>query len=392
MVLLTMLQEYCTATGRALFVAHLDHGMRTTSARDAQFVVDYCAARGILCHVERAELGAASEATARTARQSFLRRTAQALAADAIVLAHHADDQAETVLLHLLRGTGLRGAGGMAQESGDIVRPWLHISREVIDAAVQEEQIAYQEDETNTQVQYLRNRVRAELLPLLEEYQPKIRAHLCQFAQLAQQDEAALAGAAKENAGYRMRYLLPGVGVSLMAQKMTPAIESRVIRYLLEEVFDQYDITQSMLEMAQCAWHSRKKTAIGHGMFADRKQQYCSLWRPVPEMAVVAAEKGAVLPDANVMLTRTFDGMELRTCRPGDRLKNGKLLAEVYQRGGVPLWARSQLGVVAKNGTVYALQHAPGLSLFPEAFIGGVRQITPQPPKEGSFFAGMDKI
>lgn len=189
-VLLDLLLETRGWHGGALAVATVDHGTRADSAADADFVADLAAAHGIELHRTAAQLGeGASEDRCRRARYAFL----ESLEADAIALAHHRDDQAETVLVQLLRGTGTRGLAGMGWRRGRIVRPLLDVPRSALQAWASHRGLAWREDPGNTTPSYLRNRVRHEVIPLLEALRPGATEALARSARAAAADADLIA-------------------------------------------------------------------------------------------------------------------------------------------------------------------------------------------------------
>ncbi len=184
-------------------IAHLDHGLRgEASASDAGFVHAFAAERGVPCVIERADVNALArerkqsvEVAAREARYQFLARVAEAHGARLVALAHHADDQAETVLLRLIRGTGLQGLRGMqtydalpAAPHLTAVRPLLRTSRAEIEQYCREQRLQPRHDATNDALDHTRNRVRHELLPFLERYNPNIRMTLTRLADTVASD------------------------------------------------------------------------------------------------------------------------------------------------------------------------------------------------------------
>ena len=133
------------------------------------------------------------EDAGRRARIEFLDEIAGRYGAAAVALAHHADDQAETVLMRLLRGSGMTGLSGMAyRNSRGYVRPLLEISRSEIEQYLLACGLSWREDASNSDTTYLRNRIRHQLLPLLEEYNPAIRTCLASTASILRDDEALL--------------------------------------------------------------------------------------------------------------------------------------------------------------------------------------------------------
>ena len=212
--MLDMLQE---VLGIRVAAAHFEHGIRgQASLEDADFVREFCGARGIEFYGESADVpgeaaraGESLETAARRLRYAFLRRIAGLLSEKygigeiqatqenqekqgrvVIATAHHRDDQAETVLMHLLRGTGLRGLGGIRCCQGDLVRPLLFASKRDLSEYCRQRSLCPRHDATNDEADCLRNRLRLELLPLLtREYNPALGDALCQLADLAQADE-----------------------------------------------------------------------------------------------------------------------------------------------------------------------------------------------------------
>jgi len=156
-------------------VAHFNHELRPSAGDDEQFAAGVAASLGLPITVDREDVAARAkrarrsvEDAARTARHEFFERARVAAGADAVALGHTRDDQAETVLLRLARGAGPRGLSGMHPRNGRIVRPLLGCRRQDLRAWLDERQVRFVEDATNQDVSIPRNRVRAELLPLLE--------------------------------------------------------------------------------------------------------------------------------------------------------------------------------------------------------------------------------
>lgn len=205
MALLSFLEQLAAEKGFILHAAHYNHMLRPTADRDEDFVRLWCADRHIplacgTCDVRAwaREQGASLEDAARTLRYRFLEETADRVGAQHIATAHHVQDNAETVLLHLLRGTGLRGLGGIAPVRGRVVRPFLETDRRDIDAYVEENNIPYVEDESNADIAFARNRLRIEVMPLLEKLAPGSTARIAGTAAILREEENHLA---QESAG-----------------------------------------------------------------------------------------------------------------------------------------------------------------------------------------------
>lgn len=193
--------------GYNLVVAHLDHGLRPESAEDAAFVQALAENRGLPFVSARMDVaqyaedqGQSIEEAAREARYRFLFDQARQLDAQAVAVAHHADDQVETVLMHFLRGAGLPGLSGMDQrrilENYDpeipLVRPLLGIWREEIEAFVAKAGLDPRVDVSNRDTSFFRNRLRHVLLPELETYNPQIRQVLHRMSEVLGKEDAFL--------------------------------------------------------------------------------------------------------------------------------------------------------------------------------------------------------
>lgn len=191
--------------GYTVHAAHYNHGLRPTADRDEEFVRQWCADHAIPLTVGQgnvkahaAESGLGIEDAARKLRYAFLEQAAAEHSCDFIATGHHAGDNAETVLMNLIRGCGLNGLGGIPEVRGNIVRPMLGITRQEINTWLAEHGIPHVEDETNADSTYTRNRIRHEILPVLEALNPQAVAHISAAAQRAAQDHKVLQQQAEE--------------------------------------------------------------------------------------------------------------------------------------------------------------------------------------------------
>ncbi len=185
-----------------LVIAHLDHQLRPESVDEARYVRHTASTWGLTTVVKSVDVAEwarsqqlSIEEAGRQARYAFLADTARATGASAVVTGHHADDQAETILMHILRGSGLDGLRGMLPamrllDAPDIwlLRPLLGVSRETIVTYCAANRLAPLTDASNTDPAYFRNRLRHELLPLLETYNPTIRTRLAQLSAVVAAD------------------------------------------------------------------------------------------------------------------------------------------------------------------------------------------------------------
>lgn len=248
--LLHLLTHLRAAWDLTLYVAHLDHGLRAASADDAEFVQALGARWNIPTTVEAKDVGAVCaragwslEEGARRVRYAFLLEVATRCEADTIATAHTADDQAETVLMRLIRGTGLMGlrAIPIKRRLGEcwIVRPLLDIWRREILEYLQAAGVAHRDDATNTDPRFVRNRIRHELLPLLErDYNPNVKGALTHLAEQSHWEYAYLQQAAGRQ-WKRIAKVRPEAVVEIAIPAFLhqpPALQRQLLRHAIEQV------------------------------------------------------------------------------------------------------------------------------------------------------------
>jgi tRNA(Ile)-lysidine synthase len=181
-----VLADLLLKTKTNFVVAHCNFHLRGEESNgDEQFVREFAERNGLRLFVKHfetetyaTEKGISIEMAARDLRYAWFEELRQQLGYDKIVVAHHADDQAETFFINLLRGAGLRGLKGMQPQNGFIIRPMLWASREQIHHYAGENQIQWREDHTNAETVYLRNKIRNQLLPVFDELHPEARQGL----------------------------------------------------------------------------------------------------------------------------------------------------------------------------------------------------------------------
>lgn len=259
-----IMHQLSESWGWSLVIAHLEHGLREAASwGDAMFVQRLAAQLGWPVRIERRDIqsvlarqGGSVQDVCRQERHAFLQQTAQDCNAQAILVAHHAGDQAETVLLHLVRGAGLAGIAGMAaceMARGDTayVRPLLRENRSAILAYLRERSIGFRVDATNATTDYARNRLRLEIMPLLASVNPRVEAALGRSAELLQAEEHYLnqvTEAAWQQSNFEQNSL--GLDVSQLASKPL-AIQRRLLRLLWQELSGgPQDLTFAHVESA----------------------------------------------------------------------------------------------------------------------------------------------
>ncbi len=240
-------------------VCHVEHGLRGEEAlRDMQAVQRACKAWGLPCFTEHVQAAAyaaqyhlSTEDAARRLRYAALRRVAAQQGAAAIVTAHHEGDQAETLLLRLLRGAGLQGLAGMRAQQGDIIRPLLALPKSLLEDYCSAEGIAVCYDSTNADTAYTRNRVRLELVPYLERsFNHALVPSLARTAALLAQDAECLEQLAGEV--YAKLARRQADGITLPVTQLTAlhsAVRLRVLRRAYFELGGEelsYERSQAM--------------------------------------------------------------------------------------------------------------------------------------------------
>jgi tRNA(Ile)-lysidine synthase len=252
-VLLHLFRFFPPAVDLTITAAHLDHRMRAGSSADAEWVRGLSMAWEIPLVVGSAEPAPTGEAAARTVRYAFLRRVAGEVGATSIATAHHADDQAETVLFRAVRGTGPAGLAGIRDRGpGGLVRPLLPFWRRELEEHASEAGLRWRFDPTNEDRGYARNVLRREILPRLEaEVAPAAREALVRLARLARREDTA------------WQSLLPGLladvvkstgkGRIVVARRALltyhPAVRARLVRALarrLGVVLDEAGTREAM--------------------------------------------------------------------------------------------------------------------------------------------------
>jgi tRNA(Ile)-lysidine synthase len=234
-----------------LSIAHLDHGLRAESGEDAAFVTAAAERLGLPVTIRRTDVAALARAehrsledAGRSARYRFLEEVAAERGA-LIATAHTADDAVETVLLNLMRGSGITGARGIPARRGNVIRPLLGQRRATLRQALDAAGIAYRDDPSNRDPAYLRNRVRGELLPLMEELRPGAIGAITRFSETAADEDALLDSLAAAELARRR------VGDAIDWRDPPPkALARRVLRLAIGPPSPSLERIEALLEVA----------------------------------------------------------------------------------------------------------------------------------------------
>ena len=308
-------------------VAHLNHQLRPEAGRDEAFCRALCARLGLPCLVEHAAVPALAsaahvsvEVAAREARYAFLERARLDLRAEVVAVAHTADDQAETVLLRLLRGAGTRGLRGVLPKRGSIVRPLLDCTRAALQSDLESRGETWVEDASNSDVSLPRNRVRHELIPLLvARFQPAAIRVLARTAEAVSADEALLS--ALSTAALPSVVSTTALGVHLAGPALAalpPALARRVARRAIEVAGAPHapDLAAVEALLAVCQ-PSGPAAAEVAGLRVERFSEDAVLLIREPRRAPAAAMPSRVLPvPGAVALPELGTGCRLTAERP----------------------------------------------------------------------------
>ncbi len=268
--------------GTRVAAAHLHHGLRGAAADgDEAFVRDFCAARGIPFYAGHEDVGAlaaswgvSTEEAGRRARYAFLERTAAETGAARVATAHHADDNAETLLFQLVRGAR-SGLGGIAPARGIYVRPFLGVTRAQLEAYAEENGLGHRLDEMNLDDAFARNYIRHEIMPRLSRLNAAAAVHMAETARTLREESDyldALARERLERGGARfgaLRVTVPDKTINAAPD----ALRCRMVRLLLDALpVGKRDFTaRHYAAIAElCASAYGRHLDLPHGVRAER--------------------------------------------------------------------------------------------------------------------------
>lgn len=361
----------------SLTAAHFNHQLRgEESDRDEAFVRDVCARRNIPLTVGRGDVKAFSERESlsleeggRILRYAFLEGAAQTEDCGLIATAHNADDNLETMLLNLTRGTGLSGLAGIPPQRGNIVRPLLTTTRREIEEYLRLYSLPHVEDSTNADEAYSRNKMRRQVLPLLEEFNPALRKNSIDAIRYLRADNDYLNGMA---ADLSKKAVVEDDTVTLLAIFISGSprpVAIRVVRQLLSMMPDgSTDCAAAHLEGVVNLCRGDDPSAVfhlPHGVTARREYDRLILTLrsppPAPEpMTLLEGENPVPGTAWTVVLDGPpWPGLTVRPRRTGDEitLSNGhkKSLKKLMIDRKVPRLERELIPVVADDDGVIAV-------------------------------------
>lgn len=378
--------------GITLHVAHLNHGIRGEQSNlDEDFVRKLAHGLGLDITVERVnipklriEMKMGEEETARIIRYKFLQETATHIGAAKIAVGHNADDRAESVLFNLIRGSGIDGLSSIRPIRGNIVRPLIDSYRSDIEAYIKENALPYRVDESNMDISYARNRIRHELIPLLESsYNPKIKNALVRLASIVADQSDFIAKSAVEAMD---RVSQQGHFNPEMFLELPAALQFQIIRLEIQKLKgDLKDVAFEQTERVIDALKSGEDFTItlpSGRIYAERRGQYFQIRGSKEQVQVEAFDYVLQIPGITtieqiglVISTEKHDGaitrktasnealidadtivgaLRVRNILPGDRIipfgmQGSKKLQDIFVDKKIPKPGRAKAAVVVDD-------------------------------------------
>ena len=344
-----------------LEAAHFNHRLRgEESDADEAFVKELCGRYDIPLHLGSGRILPGKkglEAAAREARYAFLRSLPGKIAT-----AHTADDNAETVLLHLVRGTGLKGLGGISPMNGNVIRPMLTVTRREVEAFLSEYALPHREDSTNATDLFLRNRIRRNVMPLLLQENPSLAENLSDMALGLREDEDYLSQMAGET--------LPGVAA---LREMHPALRARALERFLKEngVPEPEKRHITLLEQLVFSDKPSARADLPGGITVARRYDTLevlgeaqplservlegSLELPELGLRVVCAEADTIVNTPDTFTVVPEGKIVVRSRLPGDRIRlsgGTKSLKKLFIDRKIPASERLRIPIIADEAGV----------------------------------------
>lgn len=397
MALLHIMHTLAPEMALSLIALHLNHGLRTEAALEEDFVRRHCHELGIDFYARKADIADLAakgkkslEEAGRDCRYRFFYELLEELEADYIATAHHWDDQAETVLLHLLRGSGLKGLRGIMPRKGSLLRPLLALSKAEIILYLEERQIPYCLDESNEDLVFLRNRIRHELLPYLQKsFNPRIMENLNQLAVIARDENDYL----EKQTGFVWDKLLlrREAGLLVLDKKalveLHPALQKRLILKALTSLkggsgWEQKDVqritrllkSEGSSKYIQLKKNLQVKNIYQELHFTDKTQrigEFCHRISIPGRLSIPESGESYIIefghtPVAESGLSSSLDydklkpPLYLRSRQPGDRflpegMQGSKKVKDYFIDIKLPLEQRDQIPLLTSDESVYAI-------------------------------------
>ena len=378
-----MLYALCEIEDIVLSVCHINHNLRGEAAlQDAEYVKKLCDNLNLpffYYSVKVESDGLSLEEAARKIRYDYLYQCAKECGANKIAMGHNQNDNAETIIMRLCRGTGLRGLGGIPPIRDSIIRPLIETPRKDIEAFLNAKNIPYRTDATNFDRVYSRNRIRHDIIPAMEQINPQIVSTLSKSAALFREEEKLLLQLTAD-------IIKGGLHIPTML-KMPSALQKRVIRSALTD-FGLRDIEQQHISQIESLLLSEtgKETHLPRGIIARREYDYLQLYVQKEEKSGgfchdIPIDKTVFIPQTGATVRATIisysttlvensinictkyfnydrikDVLQLRTRRPGDRINlsgvGNKKLQDEFSDRKIPRANRDTIPLLATGSEI----------------------------------------
>lgn len=318
--------------GIKLSAVHVNHGLRENASLDEAYCAEICTRLDVQLIVKRVSVSGESniEAVAREARYAAFDEAMRETGADVLALAHHMDDQAETVIMHLLYGAGTAGLAGMRELRGEIWRPFLNVRRKSLRDFLIGQSISWREDESNEDVAFTRNRIRADVMPCLEGCYPEAVSAIARSAQILQSEDAYLDALADT---WLSQHASSGAYPFLLTESLInqhPAMQRRILRKYADRLDISLDYLQTERLRTLLVKDAGETENLSGGWQALRTRKRLHFLHPElqlkrenPSAALKTGEMDGLPQDAvtqPIPDNQLYD-LQLRTRRTGDYIQ-----------------------------------------------------------------------
>ncbi len=361
----------------SFFVITVHHNLRGDEGkRDRDFVAQYCREIGVKCEIYEedipsfcAENGYTVEQGARIRRRQIFADTVKTGKAQRVVTAHHLSDNVESILMHVFRGSGLKGLCGMNIDDGILLRPMLDCAREDIDAYIEEKDIPFVEDSTNESVDYTRNRLRREIIPLIKKVYGGLDGNVARLSQRAEEIVSFLDGYCKDFVLDEGEARIP-----IQVFDKEDAVISQTVINAVDSITTRVDLTSKHIQSIRSLKDKQNGASVDlpFGLKAHRQSDCVAfaLCEKREYSGVINGYGEYDLGDRILTLSKEFkdglvcdldalDGCLIRNRRQGDifkRYKGGsKSLGDYFTDAKIPKRLRDNVVVIAKDNVVYLL-------------------------------------
>lgn len=358
--------------GYDITVAHYHHGLREQADADAAFVEAWCNTHAIPFVLERGDVagyasthGLGIEEAGRQLRYAFFHRSATAHDCQWIATAHHGDDNVETMLLNLCRGTGMAGLCGIPAIAGKVIRPFLAVSRADLEAYSMAENISHITDHTNGDTTFARNRLRHQVLPILETINPKFVGHFSQTAEILSQEQGYLATQA---AALPRQETPDGLTMAWGTIQANPVLAHRAVHQIICQVAGKSrDITAQHVGSVLALQGAGGQVSLPYGVVARATSAAVMVEKhlPLPSAVPVLMETPVDFGNWQVVISHQSQphshsihlpqgNLTLTPWSPKDRL-GSRSLKRRFLDYGIGVTIRETLPVVRWNGQAVAV-------------------------------------